>query len=75
MRTIGILICVAALASACSKPAMEQAETTAAVPVQAEEAKVDTLRATINVSGTVSPAPDARERGRRIEHILAVVEI
>jgi len=59
-RSIGLLVCSTLLMSAgCSKPAMEQAETTAAVPVQAEEAKLDELKATINVSGTVSPAPGA----------------
>ena len=54
----GIWIALA-LAIGCSKPAMEQAETTAPVPVEVEEAKMDAIVATINVSGTVSPASGA----------------
>ena len=50
---------VAATMTACSKPALEEAETTAAVPVSVEAAKLDTLQATIVVSGTVAPAPGA----------------
>jgi RND family efflux transporter MFP subunit len=45
--------------AACGKPALEVAETTAAVPVTVDAARIETLRAVINVSGTVIPAPGA----------------
>jgi len=48
-----------ALSIGCAKPALEQAETTAAVPVTAEAAKMDAIKTTIDVSGTVSPASGA----------------
>ena len=58
-RAFLVALVVAAATLACSKPALEEAETSAAVPVTVEAAKVDTLQATITVSGTVSPAPGA----------------
>jgi len=47
------------LSISCAKPALEQAETTAAVPVEVEAAKMDAISTTIDVSGTVSPASGA----------------
>src|SRR5436190_15650073 len=57
--TLRRLLLATAIAAtvACHKPAMEQAETSAAVPVSVEEAKTDALKAVINVTGTVAPAP------------------
>jgi cobalt-zinc-cadmium efflux system membrane fusion protein len=55
-----LLWCACLLAaSACDKPALEETQTTAAVPVTVEAARADTLRAVISVSGTVTPAPGA----------------
>jgi len=48
-----------AVSMGCAKPALEQAETSAAVPVEVEEAKMDAIKTTIDVSGTVSPASGA----------------
>jgi RND family efflux transporter MFP subunit len=45
--------------AACDKPALEEAQTTAAVPVTVEAARIETLRGVITVSGTVTPAPGA----------------
>jgi RND family efflux transporter MFP subunit len=45
--------------AACGHESVEQVETKAAVPVTVEEAKVDTLGATIDVTGIVAPAPGA----------------
>jgi archaellin len=58
-RSFAVLVGTALLLSACAKPAMEKAETTAAVPVTAEAARMDGIKAAIDVSGTVSPASGA----------------
>ena len=47
------------LAAGCSRPAVENVETTAPVPVTVETARIDTLTATITVTGSVAPAPGA----------------
>ena len=43
----------------CSKPSVEQVETSATVPVAVEIAREDMLRSTIAASGTIVPAPGA----------------
>ncbi|HEX5071409.1 MAG TPA: efflux RND transporter periplasmic adaptor subunit [Vicinamibacterales bacterium] len=47
------------LSASCARPALEEAETTAAVPVEVEAAKMDAIQTTIDVTGTVSPASGA----------------
>lgn len=44
---------------ACHKAAEETTETTAAVPVEVAEARVDTVRAVVATTGTADPAPGA----------------
>jgi RND family efflux transporter MFP subunit len=46
-------------ASGCASKPVEETETTTAVPVAIDVAKVDTLRSTITSAGTVVPAPGA----------------
>jgi RND family efflux transporter MFP subunit len=46
-------------AGACGTPAVEKVETTAAVPVTVEAARVDKLTSSITVAGTIVPAPGA----------------
>jgi membrane fusion protein, multidrug efflux system len=46
---------------ACHAASVEQVETTAAVPVVVEDAKVDTLQSLITASGTVTPGPGAEQ--------------
>jgi len=53
-----LLIASFALVS-CREKSVEEVETTAAVPVTVEVAKVETLQATISVSGTIVPAAGA----------------
>ena len=53
------IVSVALLASACHKPAMEEAETQASAPVVVATAKIETLQSTVAATGTVSPAPGA----------------
>lgn len=53
------LVMVAGVVAGCGKPADEQVETTTAVPVSVEAAKVETLVANLSVSGTIVPAPGA----------------
>jgi len=43
----------------CAEPALEVAETSAAVPVTVEAARLDTIRGVVLVNGTVTPAPGA----------------
>jgi RND family efflux transporter MFP subunit len=43
--------------TACSHPASEAVETSAAVPVTVEAARFDTLKSTVSTTGTVVPAP------------------
>ena len=43
----------------CTRKSVEQVETTAAVPVVLEAARVDTLQSIIAAAGTVTPAPGA----------------
>ena len=50
---------VAGVVAGCSKPAEEQVETTTAVPVSVEAARVETLVASLSVSGTIAPSPGA----------------
>jgi RND family efflux transporter MFP subunit len=50
--TLGLLI-----VSGCGKPAVEEVETTAAVPVSVEEAAVTTFEGALDVTGLVVPAP------------------
>jgi RND family efflux transporter MFP subunit len=56
-RAIGIGLSVALVA--CSHPALEKAETEAAVPVSVETAVVGTIESTVNATGMVQPAPGA----------------
>jgi membrane fusion protein (multidrug efflux system) len=46
-------------AAACSQPAVEQVETTTAVPVSVEAARLAPLTAVIAVGGTIVPSPGA----------------
>ncbi|HXT70982.1 MAG TPA: efflux RND transporter periplasmic adaptor subunit [Vicinamibacterales bacterium] len=43
----------------CRGPAVEEVETAAEVPVEVDEAKVDTIRGIITATGVVAPAPGA----------------
>jgi RND family efflux transporter MFP subunit len=56
IMTIGLVTLVTA---ACQKPSVEQVETTAAVPVAVEVAKVAELQGIISATGLVSAAPGA----------------
>jgi len=59
--------------AACGKPAAEETESEAPVPVKVEEATVGSIRAVIHATGVVTPAPDgeliviAPEAGRIME--------
>jgi RND family efflux transporter MFP subunit len=60
-------------ATACSKPAAEETESEAPVPVKVAEAMVGSIRGVVHASGLVTPAPDgeliviAPEAGRIME--------
>jgi RND family efflux transporter MFP subunit len=47
------------VAAGCSQPSVEQVETTTAVPVSIEAARVATVTARLAVGGTIAPAPGA----------------
>jgi RND family efflux transporter MFP subunit len=57
--TGAIVIGVLLSAGACSAPAVEELETSTAVPVSVEAARVETLQGVIAVTGMVVPAPGA----------------
>ncbi|MEO7192586.1 MAG: efflux RND transporter periplasmic adaptor subunit [Vicinamibacterales bacterium] len=59
MLSISVAVAAIAAVSACGHKAVEQTETTAAVPVVVESAKLDVIQGTITVSGVVTPAPGA----------------
>src|SRR4051812_40671784 len=53
-----LLSALAGLTVACgSKPAVEQVETAASVPVTVVAAKTDALQSVVAVTGTIAPAP------------------
>ena len=58
-RILAPILLAGVVAAGCGKPADEQVETTTAVPVSVEAAKVETLTANLSVSGTIAPAPGA----------------
>jgi len=69
------LVVFAALlaAAACGKPAAEETESEAPVPVKVEEAMLGSIRGVVHATGVISPAPDgeliviAPEAGRIID--------
>lgn len=59
LRILAVVMAAGVLAAGCSKPSDEQVDTTTAVPVSVEAARVETLTADLSVSGTIAPAPGA----------------
>ena len=58
VASVALLWGAAALAG-CEKASVEKVETTAAVPVYVEEARIDMLQSVVTAAGTVMPAPGA----------------
>jgi RND family efflux transporter MFP subunit len=58
-RLLVVVLAGGLVAAACSEPALEQVETSTAVPVAVEAARVETLTAAVSVGGTIAPAPGA----------------
>jgi RND family efflux transporter MFP subunit len=67
------IVAAALTAAACSKPAAEETESAAPVPVKVEEAMTGSLRGVLHATGVVAPAPEgemiviAPEPGRIID--------
>jgi len=59
--TLSLLVASLLALSGCHAASIEQVETTAAVPVVVETAKIDTLQSLITASGTVVPGPGAEQ--------------
>lgn len=59
MKKIAALAVLALLSTHCSKPAVEQIETTGPLEVEVEAAALDAIQTVITVTGTVMPAPGA----------------
>jgi RND family efflux transporter MFP subunit len=58
MKLTPWLVAAALAAGACSKPAAEETESEAAVPVKVEEATIGSLRGVLHATGVVNPAPE-----------------
>jgi RND family efflux transporter MFP subunit len=54
---LGVAV-VAVAAATCSKPAVEETESEAPVPVKVEAAETGSIRGVLHATGTVNPAPD-----------------
>jgi len=73
MKLTPWLVAAALAAGACSKPAAEETESEAPVPVKVEEATIGSLRGVLHATGVVNPAPEgeliviAPEAGRIME--------
>ena len=73
MKLTPWLVVAALAAGACTKPAAEETESTAPVPVKVEEATIGSLRGVLHATGVVNPAPEgeliviAPEGGRIID--------
>jgi RND family efflux transporter MFP subunit len=52
-------VAAALAAAACSKPAVEETESQAPVPVKVEAAETGAIRGVLHATGTINPAPDA----------------
>src|SRR5712691_11075731 len=71
MKTL--VVAVALVAAACSKPAAEETESQAPVPVKVAEAMTGSIRGVLHATGVISPAPEgeliviAPEAGRIME--------
>lgn len=59
MKKTLALVVLALVAAHCSKPAVEQIETTGPLTVEVEEAKLDAIETSVAVTGIVEPAPGA----------------
>jgi RND family efflux transporter MFP subunit len=58
MKLTAWLVAAALAAGACSKPAAEETESEAPVPVKVEEATIGSLRGVLHATGVVNPAPE-----------------
>jgi RND family efflux transporter MFP subunit len=58
MKLTPWLVAAALAAGACSKPAAEETESEALVPVKVEEATIGSLRGVLHATGVVNPAPE-----------------
>ena len=58
MKLTPWLVAAALAAGGCSKPAAEETESEAPVPVKAEEATIGSLRGVLHATGVVNPAPE-----------------
>src|SRR5262245_14769504 len=73
MKLTPWLVAAALAAGACSKPAAEETESEAPVPVKVEEATIGSLVGVLHASGVVNPAPEgeliviAPEAGRILD--------
>jgi RND family efflux transporter MFP subunit len=55
---LGVAAVALATAASCSKPAVEETESAAAVPVKVEAAGTGSIRGILHATGTITPAPD-----------------
>jgi len=55
---LGVVVIASAMAVACSKPAAEQTESEALVPVKVAAAMTGSIRSIIHATGVVAPAPE-----------------
>ena len=55
---LGVAAVALATAVACSKPAVEETESEAPVPVKVEAAETGSIRGVLHATGTINPAPD-----------------
>ena len=79
MKLTPWLVAAALAAGACSKPAAEETESEALVPVKVEEATIGSLRGVLHATGVVNPAPEgeliviAPEAGRIMGSAVAEI--
>jgi RND family efflux transporter MFP subunit len=70
---LGVLAVASAMAIACSKPAAEETESEAPVPVKVETAMTGTIQGVLHATGVINPAPEgeliviAPEAGRIVD--------
>jgi membrane fusion protein (multidrug efflux system) len=55
---LGVVLAITAAVMACGKPAVEETESEAAVPVKVETAGTGSIRGVLHATGTITPAPD-----------------
>jgi RND family efflux transporter MFP subunit len=55
---LGVTAIALATAAACSKPAVEETESEAPVPVKVEPAETGSIRGVLHATGVINPAPD-----------------